>query len=325
MYEYAERGGRTTAHQHRRLRVFARQPPATPPTLTSVEAAVLRTLAYADIFDFPLQREEIFRYCFAPAGPWWAVNAAVDGLLARGLIDGEQELLFLPDRRETVTRRRECEDASAAGQRTARFWAGWIAACPFVRMIALTGSLAANSFERGQDIDYLVVTAPGRLWLVRALCLLTWKLARLFGARLCPNYLLTTDALTIEQRDVYAARELVQMVPLYGEETVTQMREANRWTADFLPNASMGESADCVELSLPIHTLKRCAERLLGGRLIDCLETWERERKIAKLRAQVGDNSECMFSAAVCKHHAHAHGGRVAQLYAERLRRLGLE
>jgi hypothetical protein len=328
MHEYADRGGSPPPRQHRRLHLITGHPPAAQQAsrrLTSTEAAVLRTLAYADVFDFPLHREEIFRYCFAPGGSWWAVSTAVDTLLARGLIESERQLLFLPGRQETVARRHEREAASQAGRRTARFWARCIAALPFVRMIAITGSLAASSFEPGQDIDYLIVAAPNRLWLVRALCLLTWKLARLVGTRLCPNFLLTTNALAIEQHDLYAARELVQMVPLYGQETAAHMWAANRWTLAFLPNAAMNVPADAIDQSPPIRALKRCAERLLSGRLFDRLETWERTRKITKLTAQVGENAECIFSADVCKHHAHAHGGRVAQLYVERLSRLSLE
>ena len=133
---------------------------------------------------------------------------------------------------------------AAAGNRLSRrlweqaqFYADWIARLPFVRMVALTGSLAAGNAEDGADIDYLIVTEPGRLWSCRAsiLGVVYWAARR--GVRLCPNYLLSENALALKDRSPYAARELVQMAPLYGLDTFYQMRTANPWVETYLPNA----------------------------------------------------------------------------------------
>jgi hypothetical protein len=63
--------------------------------------------------------------------------------------------------------------------------------------------------------------------------------------RLCPNYLVTTRALELEpaDRDYYVARELAQMVPLWGQVTYESLRARNAWMVEFQPNAVVEQCA----------------------------------------------------------------------------------
>jgi hypothetical protein len=284
---------------------------------------VLRTVAYSDVFDFPLTREEIFRYCVSPAGSRADLEGAIDALLAAGRLCSHDAYVTLPGRASTVLTRHRLAASSARHWPAALRWGTVLWSLPFVRMVAVTGSLAANACKEEGDVDYLIVVEPGRLWLTRALCLAVWRLAQVFGARLCPNYLITTRALGVEQRNLYTARELVQMRPLHGRAVAAGLRDANRWSHRYLPNADLEVDPTSDAMPRPVRLVKQSMERLLSSRAFGLAERWEQERKIAQLVAQLPGTRESAFSAHVCKDHAHAHGSRVLALYAGRLRALG--
>jgi len=60
------------------------------------------------------------------------------------------------------------------------------------------GHTCGTNPDAPADLDYLIVTAPGRLWTARALTIGLVRLARRAGRRVCPNYLLSTRALALE-------------------------------------------------------------------------------------------------------------------------------
>jgi hypothetical protein len=207
--------------------------------------------------------------------------------------------------------------------KTARSYGGVIARLPFVRMIAVTGSLAVDNAEAGDDVDYLIVTAPGRLWLTRTLVMAVVRFAALRGVTLCPNYLISESALALPQRDVYTARELAQMAPVTGFDTYDRMLAANEWYTAFLPNVA--PPAHGVESNDGRARSSGRAERVLGARVFDKVEGWLMRRKARELRVQAGENPETRFDESMCKGHMDAYQSRTATAVARRLRELGVE
>jgi hypothetical protein len=189
-----------------------------------------------------------------------------------------------------------------------------VAAMPFVRFVGLTGSLAVGASARRSDVDLLVVTAEGRLWLTRALSIGVVRVGAAAGMRLCPNYFLAESALELPERDRFTAAELAQMVPVAGRGTYEALLAANAWYRDFLPNHRPALP------SLP-GAGHRVAERALRGGHLDRLEHWEMTRKVARLSA--GSMSpEVRFGPTVCKGHFEGHRRRVLDAFEERLARV---
>jgi hypothetical protein len=183
-----------------------------------------------------------------------------------------------------------------------------IARLPFVRMVAVTGSLAMDNVNDNADLDYLIVTEPGRLWLCRALVLALDRFARLRGVRLCPNYLVSQRSLSFTPQNIYIAHELAQMVPLAGMDVYGEIRECNRWMEQFLPNAGGPPRSDRIRPAAASRTgAATWLEALLRTPLIDRVEAWEMDRKIRKLSLENDGNPEAIFSPDCCKGHSQRH------------------
>jgi hypothetical protein len=257
-----------------------RHSPLPPPgALAPLAQAVLLTVAYGDLFDYPLTPDELFAWLPVPCRDREQLERTVTALerqadAGRRLARHDGYLCFA-GREEIVALRRRRGEMAARRWPAARRFARWLARVPFVRMVAVCGSQAVENGDRNGDVDLFLVTEKDRLWLVHTATMVLRRLTRLSGRRLgveiCPNYFLTTASLAVETRNLYTAREIVQTVPLWGEAVYDRFLEANRWAEDFLPQGSLDDRRRFVDE--PRHgRAVRLLERLLGGRLGDFLD-----------------------------------------------------
>lgn len=279
----------------------------------AIATAILRTLVYADLFDYAMTPDEIFRFLIGVRASRAHLDAVLNdhdrlnGRVAR--LDG---FVTLPKREALVAARKRLHAAAARQFPRARFYARVLAYLPFVRMVAITGGLAMENARDG-DSDYFLVTAPGRVWLVRGMAVALVRIARLFGDHLCPNLLLSTNALALSDQNLYTAHEVVQMIPLYGLDQYRKMCSLNAWALSYLPNAEICETVACEKpLNRAGAALKRALEQLAGGSVGDRIERWEMRRKVAKLSGQIPVNADDVtFSADACRGFFSGHQRRV--------------
>ena len=285
--------------------------------------SVFQTLVYADIFDYPLTAQEVYRYLTSGG----ASAEEVAGVLSNKTFFTQVGDYFTLHGREKIveTRKRRAAIAAQLWPKAVRY-GRIIARLPFVRMIAVTGSLAMNNTQEEQDIDYMIVTAPGHLWTCRALSLLVARWAELEEVKLCPNYLVTTDALAFEERSLYVAHELAQMIPLSGMDIYCEIRGLNLWIHDYLPNASLEPKLpQRLKLEEGPSFFQKALETSFRGPFATRLEKWEMDRKIERLTHEQSSSIESCFSAAVCKGHIDRHRQKTENAIAEKLERIAIE
>ena len=290
---------------------------------TTVLCSVFHTLAYADVFDYPLTAREVYRYLAWTNASFEAVTEALANTV---LFSKIQNYYTLPGREQIVQiRERRAEVAWRLWPKAARY-GRLIASLPFVRMVAVTGSLAMNNTDEGKDIDYMIVTAPKHLWTCRALSLLVTRLAKLESVNLCPNYLITTNALALDEQSLYVAHELMQMIPISGMETYAEMRRLNHWMADYLPNAlTLPELSEGIRPIENRSVIQKILELLFLLPFASRFEKWEMDRKIARLSREQSSSFESYFSADVCKGHIDRHRQKTENAMQEKIKRIVLQ
>ena len=292
-----------------------------------VADAILYTLVYADLFDYPLKPEEIHRYLTGHAAPLAEVEDRLrqDRRLGQQ-IDSDSPFWFLAGRENLTGLRRQREAFSHRLWEKAERYGRLIAAIPFVRMVSITGSLAMNNVNSPQDdIDLLIITAENRVWLARGLTILIVHLARRFGLELCPNYVVVEHRLELGDPSLFTAHEMAQLIPLSGLEVYNRLFASNAWLTDFLPNTSP-RRARVREVAWAGRLGQRLLEAVLGGRLGDALEKRERERKIPRLRriAEEQGASGAVYTPDLCKGHANDHAVSVYRQFLARLAAQGV-
>jgi hypothetical protein len=289
------------------------------PQVRTLRRAVVNTLVYADLFDYPLTDGEIQRYLIGEAATASQVMALLDGDAGlRRHVDRTGDWRYLAGRSQLAKVRRERAAMSAELWPSARRYGARIARLPFVRLVAVTGALAMNNAAVGDDIDLFILVQPGRLWLCRLFVLAIVRLAGRRGIRLCPNFLLSTDHLRLSERNLFTAHEIAQMVPLTRNRWYDAFLDANGWVGDFLPNAFANASTDRARLDRP--SVKRVVTRMLSTRWFDPFERWEMARKVRRLRArQEREGGSVAFSVHECRGHFAAHDARILATYSERV------
>jgi hypothetical protein len=232
--------------------------------------AVLKTLHYFDIFDFPLMADEIEKFLPEPVSiPLEEPLSLMSADDKR--ISADNGFYCLPGREGIVEIRRRRGGWSEPKLKKAKRIASILKFIPWIKLIAVTGALAMANSDEDDDIDLMMITSSGRLWLTRGLVvsflLLTGQYRRPEKVKdmVCPNLMISEEALEFPDHDLFTAHEIVQMRPIFERDGMYQkFLQANRWVFELLPNATKISNANKISQGQAL--------RMQGLALIDFLE-----------------------------------------------------
>jgi hypothetical protein len=208
--------------------------PATGIERQELPEAVRNTLAYADLFDYPLSLYEIHHGLFGMRATLAEIRQATRDLKERGEIEEREGYYFLAERSALVAVRQQRRMLSRELLEKNRKWLRLVQNFPFVRGVAISGAMAFQNCKPGDDIDLFLIIEKGRLWTAYSGLVAVLKL---FGKRrlLCLNCLVDTEHLRFDDQDLFVAHQIGFLQPLSGAELFRQFFRANAWCRRYLP------------------------------------------------------------------------------------------
>ncbi|MBI2600588.1 nucleotidyltransferase domain-containing protein [Candidatus Daviesbacteria bacterium] len=217
-----------------------------------MEKAILKTSAYADIFDYPLKPYEIHKWLISKKATTHQVEKAIKRLEGRLKVKSKDGYIFLPGRQSIVKKRINREKQSQKYLFRAKIIAFVFKIIPWIKLVGVSGSLAVENAQKDSDIDLFIITSYKRMWLSR---MLTIWITDFLGIRrerenkqdevlgkVCLNLYIDQNNLEQENKDLYTAHEVLQMRVLWQREnTYKKFLDVNSWVFEFLPNWATGQ------------------------------------------------------------------------------------
>ncbi len=234
---------------------------------------ILKVLGYFDLFNFPINLEEIFRFLNARVD-LQELSSNLDELATLGCIFRFGEYYSLQNNPELLKNRILGTVRAEKLLNRAKKISRMLYCFPFVRGIFISGSLSKRYADENADIDYFIITEANRLWIARTLMHFLKKISFLTGHEhmLCMNYYIDEEALLIEERNVFTATEMATLLPVQGNGTLHQFFSSNAWVKNYFPNQFASYPAH--ETSDHDAWIKKGFEIILRNRLGDWLDNY---------------------------------------------------
>jgi predicted nucleotidyltransferase len=274
--------------------------------VAEIKENILATLAYFDIFQYPLTGGEIFLF-LKNKYEQDEFDTALKCLVGNQSIYQFSNFYTLKNDHTLTARRCAGNEKAAELIKIAHTVSDWLIKFPYVRGIAISGSLSKNFADENSDIDLFIITAKNRLWIARTLMHAFKKLTFLVNKQdyFCMNYYIDEAQLEIVEKTLYTAIEVVTLIPLQGDTVIEQFYATNAWTREYLPNKIMRLSS---AKPLRSGTFKTLFERIFNspaGNVIDDVlmkitaSRWNKKTLLKKLNAKGN-----VMSMAADKHFA---------------------
>jgi predicted nucleotidyltransferase len=285
--------------------------------------SILRTLAYFNVFDHPLTAGEIVENCDIEIKEHSQLRKEIDALCAEGIIV-RNGVYYSPAGSKGVEKRREAVRLHPYYLRKAYRYSRLIGRFPFVRGVSISGSVAKGGADRDADIDYFIITAPGRLWICRTLLTLYKKVVLLNSRKyFCINYFVDTENMQIPDKNIFTATEIAFLLPTYNHASYEAFMKENEWVKTYYPNKKLFDATDVRKPSS--SPIKKLAEFLLSGPAGNyfeksCMRITElyRKRRFRHLN-EIEYKHRLRATKGVSKHHPNSFQTRVLSAYEKNL------
>lgn len=242
---------------------------------------ILSTLAYFDVFNYPLTSSEIYDFSNLSKDEAHTLNETLHQLASIGVVEHYKDFYALAAIEKKVEKRLAGNAKAIKQLKIAQRIAKLISFFPYVVGVGLSGSLSKNYADEQSDIDFFIITRPNRLWICRTILILFKKVFLLNSYKyFCLNYFVDSENLSIAEKNIYTAVEIETLVPLVNQKIFDVLLAENKWTNEYLPHAKHLVTATCHEPSFFIpHFNSNILNRIDSWLMKNTIRFWQKKFK----------------------------------------------
>jgi hypothetical protein len=263
-----------------------------------LEKSILATIAYYDIFDYPLTGFEVFKHLINPlhiVGQLEDINKtefepmnnislsgvlmSLEGEKIKVFISQKNGFYFLKEKKWLYRERIERQKIAAERWKKVKRVLKFIQFVPFVKMISVCNSLAIDNSKKDADIDFFIIARKKRIWLARFMVTFMvwimgeWRHKNKISGRICLSFYITEEFLNlnflaIKPYDIYLANWIHWLRPVFCRGKIyKEFIFENQWVKDYLLNFGRIENTYYLNFSesKAAILIKRILEKILGG------------------------------------------------------------
>jgi hypothetical protein len=231
--------------------------------------AIIATLAFFDIYNLPLSGRRVWELLYRVKSTPEAVILELQRLAQLGIIAHKDNMYALQDWDPKQFQANQVEIEKRWTRIRRYYWV--LSAIPFVEHISVINSVAMGNADHESDIDFFVVTKPGRLYFTRSVIITLFKFLGVYknkrqvNMRFCFGFYITSDKLSIKElllsgEDPYLVFWLGTITPIFSLKYYEKLIKENRWIHSWLPNFKTMHRLEMYRRFRPNIALKKFLE-----------------------------------------------------------------
>jgi predicted nucleotidyltransferase len=279
------------------------------------QEGLVSTLAFFAIYDLPLTAERIWQLLYRTEATLSQVQAELADLVRSGSVVSQNGLYALKSWDEARYDANQ-EEIDKRWQRVERY-RRILSLIPFVESMAVINSMAMGNADSESDIDFFVITKPKRLYFVRTLVILLFKLLGVYKTRdkmnqqFCFGFYLASDRLGLDWlvlpgEDPYLVYWMATILPLFGQKIYEHFIKENKWLYSSFPNFRTQQRLGQLKSQKFFRRFKRLLEMILWlpAIILEPLLRWVHIRHTYRLPENSWPTSSTVANRWVVKLHA---------------------
>lgn len=208
-----------------------------------IQKGILAPLAFFGLYGLPLGREKIWQLLYKSQVNREKFDRVLADLVRAGKVydqDGHFALKPWDSGHLLIS-----QDETSKRWRKLQKYYNLLAAIPFIEHISVIHSLALGNADAKSDIDLLVITRPNRLYFVRSVIIVLFRILGVYktqakiSEQFCFGYYLTTsnmDISRVEGQDNFLAFWFASHIPILGMPAHEKFLRSNTWIYKYFPN-----------------------------------------------------------------------------------------